>query len=171
MKIWVISDTHFGHVSLATKYNARPDDFEAKIIYNWNTLIDPTDIVLHLGDLFIGNQSVWKDIVNNLNGNKVLIKGNHDSQSYSWYLNNGFSFACETCVWDMFGYTILFSHKPKTEGDFDINVHGHLHEGRHRELQTDHRHILISLEKNGYQPMLLETIIKKWEKSQARVPD
>ena len=163
MRILIISDTHFGHIALAKRFQARPDDFEARIIRNWNRLIDPDDLVIHLGDLFVGNQSIWQEIASGLNGNKILVKGNHDERSYSWYMKQGFSFCCETFTWDLFGYNILFTHKPVTEGDFDINIHGHLHDGRHRELPTDERHILISLEKNGYEPMLLETMIKKWE--------
>ena len=50
-------------------------------------------------------------------------------------------------------------------GHFDLNIHGHLHLERHREFETDDRHFLFSLEKTVYQPLLLETIVKEWGKS------
>lgn len=163
MRILIISDTHFGHINLSKKYQERPPDFEEKISRNWNRMATPDDMIIHLGDVFVGNPKSWQNIVSKLKGRKILVKGNHDEKSNNWYLSNGFSFVCDSFVWVKYGYSILFSHKPTPEGDFDINIHGHLHEGKHRDLPVDHRHFLISLEKNGYQPMLLKTIIKKWE--------
>lgn len=162
MRILIISDTHFGHKALKKRIGSRPSNFEEMIIRNWNRMVAPEDMIIHLGDLFIGNQSIWLETAAKLNGNKILVKGNHDERSYSWYMNKGFNFCCESFTWNLFGYNIMFTHKPVAEGDFDINIHGHLHDGRHRDMTTDERHILISLEKNGYQPQLLNTLVRKW---------
>lgn len=165
MRILIISDTHFGHIALRKRIGSRPSNFEEKIIRNWNRMVAPEDMIIHLGDLFVGNATYWQTFAAELKGRKILVKGNHDERSNNWYLSNGFSFVCDSFVWYKFGHEILFSHKPAQEGAFDLNIHGHLHGGRHRDLPVDHRHFLISLEKNGYQPMLLKTIVKKWKES------
>ena len=83
-------------------------------------------------------------------------------------MKRGFDFCCNHFVWEMFDLRILFSHIPSLEAGFDLNIHGHLHSGRHREISTDERHHLISLEETGYQPQLLETVITKWQRAMRR---
>jgi len=83
MKKWIISDTHFLHENIK-KYCGRTDGFNKEIIKNWNSVIGKDDAVFHLGDLAAGLGRVengyekLKKIMNMLNGNIVLIRGNHD---------------------------------------------------------------------------------------------
>lgn len=164
MKYFVIADTHFGHKSLADKYQSRPADFEKKIITNWRRMVKAEEIVIHLGDITVGTSTDWSFIIPDLPGRKILVLGNHDKKTESWYMANGFDFCCSSFVWNMYGLEIAFSHEPIFTGTFDLNVHGHLHLERHREIETDSRHFLFSLEKTNYQPRLLETIVKEWKK-------
>ena len=43
---------------------------------NWNRVVGQGDKVYHLGDVAIGRKGL--DILDRLNGRKILIKGNHD---------------------------------------------------------------------------------------------
>ena len=74
MRILIISDTHFGHINLSKKYQERPPDFEEKISRNWNRMATPDDMIIHLGDVFVGNPKSWQTIVSKLKGRKILVK-------------------------------------------------------------------------------------------------
>jgi calcineurin-like phosphoesterase family protein len=55
---WIISwaiATHFFHENLGRYYN-RPDGWQEMIIENWNRLIQPDDLVFHVGDLALGKK-------------------------------------------------------------------------------------------------------------------
>lgn len=162
MRIFLISDTHFDHQFLEDN-NLRPKEVNRKIINNWNSLVNPEDVVIHLGDVIIGTNASYKSIIPNLNGRKILVIGNHDKNVLSWYMQNGFDFACYSFSWQYLGKSILFTHEPSTlHENFDINIHGHLHIGLHRdEYELTDKHLLFSLEKENYQPVLLKTFIEK----------
>ena len=51
------------------------------LIEKWNSKVDPDDTVFHLGDFGFGRngkQELLQSILNELNGKKILIEGNHD---------------------------------------------------------------------------------------------
>ncbi len=151
MRIFIISDTHFGHFKLE-QLEGRPRNALEKVIKNWNRMVKPDDLVIHLGDYIVGSSSNYEHIIYSLNGRKVLLLGNHDQKSYSWYIKNGFDFACEAFYWEYMGKRILFSHEPQEKNTkWDINIHGHLHSGRHRdEYELTSEHLLFSLEEENY---------------------
>lgn len=78
---WFISDTHFGHANVI-EYSKRPfvnvaqmDDI---MIGKWNNCVRPEDEVFMLGDFGLSSVHHLTDILQSLNGSKILIKGNHD---------------------------------------------------------------------------------------------
>ncbi|MEM1225877.1 MAG: phosphoesterase [Planctomycetota bacterium] len=83
--IWFTSDTHFNHENVI-KYCSRPfvdlDDMTESIIASWNCRVMPGDTVYHLGDFALSrgskHASLVDSILSRLNGQKWLIKGNHD---------------------------------------------------------------------------------------------
>jgi calcineurin-like phosphoesterase family protein len=92
--LWVTSDPHFNHFNIL-KYCDRPfidvDDMNAAIIARYNQKVKPTDICYFLGDIGTGTTEELTNIIQSLNGTKILIRGNHDKASLSAYLNMGFS--------------------------------------------------------------------------------
>ena len=150
----VISDTHFNHIGVTQWETCRlkamhndgmglyiKGDEEALntahtewIIKNWNSVVKPNDIIIHLGDL------AWKghrEIIPRLNGIKILILGNHDKKGPNTYdqfdhvirgyykIKNGRLSIVEStdalfsCLQiEEQGVRILLSHYPATEEEF-----------------------------------------------------
>ena len=78
---WVTSDTHFGHTNII-KYCNRPyensEEMDEDIIKKHNSAVGPDDLVIHLGDVAFTGQDRINYLMSRLNGNKLLILGNHD---------------------------------------------------------------------------------------------
>lgn len=100
MKIFVTSDTHYGHANIL-RYCKRPffqpEDLDDKgdwisrgiarerankhdetLIANHNSVVSPEDTVYHLGDVLMGRTSHAIQLLRRLNGNFKFIRGNHD---------------------------------------------------------------------------------------------
>ena len=95
-RTFIISDTHFFHENII-KYCNRPfqnvRDMNATMFNNWNKTVQKNDIVIHLGDIsanLLNNHNSLKWILNNLNGKKILVKGNHDHCSDNFYYKCSF---------------------------------------------------------------------------------
>lgn len=48
------------------------------LIDNWNKVVRPNDYIFHLGDFCFKGSQRWDELLNQLNGHKFLILGNHD---------------------------------------------------------------------------------------------
>ena len=87
------SDTHFYHRDLILGGYFSPRDqfltvemMNDTIVANWNARVKPTDTVYLLGDIALAFDKPAKqamaqtlDLLNQLNGQIVIVKGNHDS--------------------------------------------------------------------------------------------
>lgn len=83
MANYFIADLHFGHVNCLA-FDNRPfkniEEHDAALIKNWNKAVGIDDDVYILGDISWYNATKTIEIFKQLNGNKHLIKGNHDSK-------------------------------------------------------------------------------------------
>lgn len=134
--IWVISDTHFNHNKdfiYQPRGFANIQEMNEKIISCWNTIVQPNDIVYHLGDVFFGDTVEGINLVHKLHGKIRLAIGNHDSDARLKEL--GLLSNIEDI---QFGYrlkmgksTFLFTHYPQLTGNYDnsktYSIHGHTH--------------------------------------------
>lgn len=82
-RVWLISDTHFSHKNiLLPEYSNRPfrdvAHMNEELISRWAAIVAPEDIVLHLGDFAMGQQTACEPVLKRLPGRKILVKGNHD---------------------------------------------------------------------------------------------
>ena len=181
--VFLVSDTHFGHAGVCrfTRDDGsklRPwDDAEAMdeaMVSAWNERVRPQDKVYHLGDVVINRRSL--KTLARLNGDKVLIRGNHDifrDVEYSEYFR-------ELRAYHVMNGMIL-SHIPVHEaslGRFGTNIHGHLHAGRVRRAQgvdadtgaiiygtdIDVRYHCVCVEQTpDFAPILFEDVIARIE--------
>ena len=166
MKYFITSDTHIGHRKII-EYG-RPDDYEDRIFKGFTSELGDEDVFIHLGDICIGHdEENHEQLMRFVSGRKILVKGNHDHKSNSWYYRNGWDFVCDSFSLNYGGKRILFSHKPKQiSKSFDLNIHGHFHTmdrpDRIEEFQGEYDvkfHKLISLENNGYRLTNLDSLI------------
>lgn len=162
-----ISDTHFGHAGVCkflrddgTKLRPwdDPNEMDQALIENWNKVVRPNDKVYHLGDVVINRKSLRTLML--LNGDMVLIKGNHDIfrlNEYTEYFR------------DVRGYHVLngmiLSHIPIHEESiarFGVNVHGHLHYNRVKKNgEIDPRYFNVSVEQINYTPISIDELRQK----------
>lgn len=85
--IFFTSDLHLNHANILKYQPLRQgknvDEMNNIIINNWNSVVTNRDTVYVLGDVVFGanNTHIYIYILSRLNGQKILIKGNHDSNS------------------------------------------------------------------------------------------
>lgn len=76
-----ISDLHFGHKNILG-FDNRPffdiEQMNNELIHRWNSVVSNGDIVYILGDMFWCTPKDATPIMEQLNGQKFLVKGNHD---------------------------------------------------------------------------------------------
>jgi calcineurin-like phosphoesterase family protein len=80
-KKFYIADWHYGHANCIF-FDNRPfrsvEHMNAELVRRWNEAVKPGDIVYILGDMFWCKTTEAIAIIKQLNGTKILIKGNHD---------------------------------------------------------------------------------------------
>jgi calcineurin-like phosphoesterase family protein len=131
----------------------------------WNERVRPNDKVYHLGDVVINRKAL--KIMSRLNGDKVLIRGNHDifpDVEYREYFR-------ELRAYHVMNGMIL-SHipvHPESLGRFGVNIHGHTHANRVMvPLATsgvldrvDVRYHCVCVEQTDFAPILFEDVIER----------
>lgn len=156
MRIFVIADTHFGHENII-QYCNRPfrsvDEMDNALIKNWNAAVTQQDTIIHLGDFMIGRKERCKEIVKQLNGKKILIKGNHDRWTDDFYRESGFAYVSKFPI--VYNNFFLLSHTPLqlSETTPYFNYYGHVHnDEKFRDTSTSK---CVSVEKINYQPLMI----------------
>jgi calcineurin-like phosphoesterase family protein len=144
-----------------------------EMVRRWNDRVRPSDKVYHLGDVVINRKAL--PTLARLNGDKVLIRGNHDIFRDSEYRE----YFRELRAYHVLNGMIL-SHIPVHEasiGRFGTNIHGHLHASRVKKAwgvaartgevlygsQLDVRYHCVCVEQTDFAPILLEDVYKRIE--------
>ena len=182
--VFLVSDTHFGHAGVCrftrddgfTKLRPcdDPEEMDEAMVKAWNERVKPTDKVYHLGDVVINRKAL--KVLHRLNGDKVLIRGNHDifrDEEYRQHFR-------ELRAYHVMNGMIL-SHipvHPESLGRFGVNIHGHLHANRVKKIvgvdvrtgefkygtENDTRYHCVCVEQlPDFAPMLFEDVIKRIE--------
>jgi len=179
--VFLVSDTHFGHAGVCrfTRNDGvtklRPwdsaEEMDEAMVEAWNDRVRPNDKVYHLGDVVINRRAL--SIMSRLNGDKVLIRGNHDifkDEDYRAHFR-------ELRAYHVMNGLIL-SHIPVHEaslGRFGCSIHGHLHANRVMKArgvdartgeilysdEIDPRYYNVSVEQTDFAPILFEDVLKK----------
>jgi calcineurin-like phosphoesterase family protein len=81
---FVTADTHFGH-SVVIKRGRRPfqsvEEMDAELIARWNAKVPKTARVYHLGDFAFVRSARVLEILSQLNGRILIVRGNHDRRT------------------------------------------------------------------------------------------
>lgn len=164
MNYWLISDTHFNHLKIE-EWGDRSGDWQEQL---WAGLkaIPADDTLIHLGDICIGDdERIHKDLIAGVDCRRILIRGNHDKKSLTWY-NERWDFVCDGLELIYNGHYLHLTHRPaRPQGSITWNIHGHTHGNLHRseeycDFYSDQYHIDISPEVRGYAPIRLDTLLK-----------
>ena len=167
-KFWIITDPHLLHEKTIIYCN-RPDDFNDRI-YKGLSQIDEDDVLICLGDVSASKYEAeaHERFIMPLKCTKILVKGNHDKKSDTWYYNHGWDFVCLAFRNVFFGKNILFTHHPKQwDGSYDYNIHGHFHNITTKNWEPElvkkitDKHILLACEHTFYQPVSLNWLVSK----------
>ena len=166
MNYWLISDTHFNHEKL-TEWGGRSGDWQERL-YKGIGAIPDTDILIHLGDICIGNDhEIHEQIMARAPSTRILVRGNHDKKSMEWYYNHGWTTVCDGLELLFQGHYLHLTHRPaRPQGNNTWNIHGHTHGNMHRseeytDFYSDQYHIDISPELVGYVPIRLDSLFKR----------
>jgi calcineurin-like phosphoesterase family protein len=182
--VFLVSDTHFGHTGVCrfTRNDGvtklRPwdssEEMDEAMVKAWNERVKPTDKVYHLGDVVIARKAL--KIMERLNGDKVLIRGNHDiykDEDYSKYFRSIRAYHVMNGM--------ILSHIPlhsDSMGRFGTNIHGHTHANRVKKARgvdaktgevlysdkNDVRYYCVCVEQTpDFAPILFEDVIKNIE--------
>ena len=164
VKRYIISDMHFGHGNVI-KYENRPfadaAEMDSVIIENWNNVVKVDDLVYVLGDVSFYPKEKTLEIIQQLNGRKLLILGNHDRQrSDTFWKDVGFEFVSKypICLDEFY----WLSHEPMflTESMPYANLHGHIHSKTMSTNTTPNQYVNVSVEHWNYTPVDFEAIKK-----------
>lgn len=167
-KIYVIADHHFFHkniIDYTRKNFSNVIEMNEYIIASHNKVVKKEDIVIFLGD-FCFKKDFIKDILNQMNGYKYLIIGNHDLENIiKLYPIFGFEAVFSTPIKIKNAY---LSHEPLLKNDNDnlqvqmitkeflntpkaINYHGHIHD----DIFISEKHKNVSCESLNYEPLMI----------------
>lgn len=174
------SDPHFGHANICkfTNHDSSPlrpwddvDEMNEELVKRFNETVGADDKVYFLGDIVINKRHL--SIMDRLNGDKVLIKGNHDTEKLSVYTRY---FRDVRAYHVMNG--LIFSHIPVHKDSiarFGTNVHGHLHGNRVRKAigfdrktdqiiygtEIDPDYFSVCVEQTDYRPISLDDLTQR----------
>lgn len=151
-KVFFTSDLHFGHKKIVEYTNrsvfTTQENHDKDVIELWNSQVSKNDIVYSLGDLVFNCRKLDKfmSIMNQLNGQKILIRGNHCDRDV--YKKSGFQW------YDLKGTTVEGQHIVMCHYAmrvWDKYHHGswHLYGHSHGSLEGTGRSIDVGLD-NSY---------------------
>lgn len=134
---WVISDTHFGHANILDYCPWRRTwagslaDHDAALIAAWRERVQPDDLVLHLGDVALGDKAYLSEVRRSLPGRIMLVRGNHD-RSHAAMRAAGFEMVYAAVRIDVGDRHWICRHNPaafsvREAGGAVRLLHGHCH--------------------------------------------
>lgn len=185
------SDWHIGHEN-AIKFDNRPfrdlDHMHKQLVVNFNKQVPKNAITYFLGDVVTHNVETTKKVLDQLNGTKILIVGNHDKGYESCY-NAGFDLVMDSAVIYIHKQRVTLTHCPllrvfredtstmkgSTEGEMwhgefrntrfatadegQFHLHGHIHSPNGgKSEKIAFRQYDVGLPGNNYRPIHISNI-------------
>lgn len=193
MSIYFVSDLHFDHKNIL-KYTNRSqlwstvEEMNEGLIERYNSVVKPGDSVYFLGDLIFGPYKTLPDRMKSyfgrMNGQKFLIKGNHDHYHKEEWFSKHF-------VWIRDYYELRVDDKEAANGRFNklilmhfplFSWHGmgqgwwHLHGHCHSSIdeinrETTRLDIGVDAEFSNYMPLSYEQIKEIMSKKTVKIID
>lgn len=181
-KIFVTSDTHFGHdreFLWGPRGFTNHIDHDNAIIKNWNSVVNPEDTVIHCGDVMLGDNDYGMNCLRQLNGTIIIIPGNHDTPArIKLYkalpnvkvLDTGIEelSIAAAAYFKYKKYNFYLSHHPTMTSNLEkapylkmhlINLFGHTHQ-KEKFYQGMPYMFHVGMDSNNCTPVLLDDAIE-----------
>jgi calcineurin-like phosphoesterase family protein len=188
------ADWHIGHAN-SIKFDDRPyqdiDQMHKAFIKNYNAQVPENGICYFLGDIATHSSELTKNVLDQLNGTKVIIVGNHDKNSNALYLM-GFDVVLNSATIYINGERVTLSHCPlrgvfredvsgmhggiigdnwhgesknqafSVENEGQFHLHGHIHSPNGgKSTKISGRQYDVGVPANKYRPVPM-SVIEAW---------
>lgn len=169
--IFITSDTHYGHSNILNYCPNRKfstiEEHDQHLVEQWNKRVSSNDMVFHLGDFCFGPSSVGCEILDRLNGSKILVAGNHDTRALK---NKSFRQKFLSVKDSYFEINIdnnffVFCHYPLESwnkmryGSYHFHGHTHTPEGETRLKPLSHRKDVGVDSRGDHAPWLITELL------------
>lgn len=177
-RVFVWSDQHFFHLNII-KYTKRPFAFSPEglleqsrvLLQNYRETVQPQDLVVFLGDVAFTKKEMHskiQEIFDAMPGRKILLKGNHDTASDTFFKRLGFAWIYPYLICgEYFLCHYPLSDEPSCRHEAEAKavfassnchkiIHGHTH--TQDPLCTDgipRWNVCVDYGSNNYRPLLV----------------
>ena len=141
------------------------------MIDNWNRVVQPNDVVWHLGDFILArrgtdDEGALRSILSQLNGKINIVLGSHDRtvQKHRDLFNTAYDRNTIVEI-KRSGQVIIMGHCPMLswEGRAHLSVHlfGHVHSSPVKPFICQQMSYDVGVDNTAFKPILLEEAIEK----------
>jgi len=155
--LWFFTaDFHFDHKNIM-RYCNRPfgsvEEMNEKLIENVNEKVRQIDHLVIAGDVTLNHKSetVYKKWLNRLNGDKIIVKGNHDY----WIPKSSAKHIYHVTIENQF---IAVSHYPMRSWNRSFHGSWNLHGHTHSKMLPLKNQYDIGVDNNNYYPISFDEI-------------
>ncbi len=171
--VWFTSDQHYGHSNIIRFCNRPFNDvheMNESLIKNHNSVVKTDDIVYYLGDFGFMDVDKLKNILVRLNGQKILIYGNHDKviKGAVGAFKSLFLHMTDYLEINVYGNKIILCHYPMLSwngsGRGSIMLHGHSHGTSEYGNLKNSKILDVGVDCHNYAPISAKEIFSKMSK-------
>lgn len=177
-RLFLTSDPHFGHGNII-KYCNRPfkskDEMNQVLVSNWNSKVPKNGITFIVGDFAFLHVDESLAFLKQLNGDKILISGNHDEHNLrDERFRKAFTGIYDLVDLKVYGKgkavdNIVVCHYPISSWNRKFHgskmFHGHCH-GTHRIV---HNQIDVGVDTMNFEPKNIDEVLALVEDQNVRI--
>lgn len=167
-KIWFTADLHFLHPKIVQICD-RPtiiEEHDEWLLDRINNKVDKHDTLYIIGDVSMTSKEKTEKILHKLNGNKVLILGNHDNNIDKSTLFGEIK-QIKNFTFNSPSYPnihIVLCHYPIASWERKVHGSWHLHGHTHNRFQNNGLSFDVGVDAQNYYPISLEEVVDKMTK-------
>lgn len=140
-KTWFVSDWHLGEETARLELMGRPfktrQEHIDHLLMQHNALVGKDDLVINGGDVCYQNAPEFLHLVSQFNGEKVLIRGNHDRVFTDEQLRKHFTAVVpegDGIIIEGLGFPCFATHYPSLGLPSHFNIVAHIHNSWKHQL-------------------------------------
>jgi len=160
---WVTADHHFGH-DIMIEECGRPYKngtlMDRGMVIKHNETVPKDGVTIIIGDLSLKSaqyKHYLAQIIKKMNGDKILILGNHDVLKPFDYIELGFQSVHTHLEIEYAGHELILCHDPAVHillGEKQFLLHGHLHDAHLNKINC----INVGVDVNDFKPFSIHEI-------------